>query len=214
MDENLEADIPADSLPNTPQNPSNEPVPQESGTPTTDSKTPAAAEPANAANETTASVGDFTFRYAKSFGTGLNGKEGDTVSLKIGIPAKKEKVNTTLYPRSVQFDIKLNIAEGEINKLKVPVRLTVPVPLGFNINRLVVLHYNEDGTYEKIIPRRNSDETVSFAVTHFSTFVFAEEAEGVSPKTGEETDWMIFCLLAGAFILLLQSGNVVKRVRE
>jgi hypothetical protein len=54
--------------------------------------------------------------------------------------------------------------------------------------RLVILHYKADGTYETISPYDNGDGTVSFTVTSFSPFIFAELQEEDNEQSKEQID--------------------------
>lgn len=78
------------------------------------------------------------------------------------------------YKNTIQVDFSLS---GAVPELKVPVRITVPIPENVNPEFFHVLHYSNDGTYEDIWPLEIDREarTASFTVTHFSTFVLAEE---------------------------------------
>ncbi|MCR5756034.1 MAG: LPXTG cell wall anchor domain-containing protein, partial [Acetatifactor sp.] len=127
-------------------------------------------------------------------GAGFNAKPGDTVRLNIAIPVKQEKVNTSIYPNAVQLDIKLVSDSGEIKNLKVPVTITMPVPQGVKKDNLAILHYKTDGSYDVLIPKQNADGTITFTVSHFSTFVFAQSASVTAPKTGEQIAWTIYGL--------------------
>jgi len=168
-------------------------------------------------------------------GAGLN-VDGGTVSLDVGVPAKKEVVDTNHYANSVQLDIKLVNDGAEVGTLQMPVTITIPIPQGIDVSRLVILHYSADGTFETLKLRNNSDGTVTFTVTHFSTFVFAEDttvassnssggknggtsnqttaadANITSPKTGEVLSWTAYALYlisAGSFL-----AYIVLKKRE
>ena len=78
---------------------------------------------------------------------------------------------------AIQLDFHL---EGiDPGPLKVPVRITVPIPESINPEFFCVLHYLENGKVEEFLyPDMEIDEanrTASFTVTSFSTFVLAEE---------------------------------------
>ena len=66
--------------------------------------------------------------------------------------------------------------------------VTMAAPAGIDVSVLTILHYNEDGTYETLPVRKNSDGTISFTVTHFSNFVFGEkEAEESGNNSGSSS---------------------------
>lgn len=108
-------------------------------------------------------------------GAGLNAYSGQEVVLKISRPGAESPYNPDVYKNVVQFNMDLLI-DGMVKKeLEIPVTITLPVPDGMNIDRLCILHYSSaDGSYETIHPRKNGNGTVSFTITHFSTFAFAE----------------------------------------
>ena len=116
-------------------------------------------------------------------GAALNTGAGD-VTLEMNVTPEEEKidVDTNRYKNSVQLDLKLNTENGYKSTLEVPITITMPVPTGVDISKLTILHYCQDGTQEVISPKNNGDGTITFTVTKFSTFVFAEDA-GTSSGT-------------------------------
>ena len=123
----------------------------------------------------------------KVIGAALNAAAaGSTVSFNIGKPHKDTVVDAMRYKNTIQVDLSLS---GAVPELKVPVRITVPIPENVNPEFFHVLHYSNDGTYEDIWPLEIDREarTASFTVTHFSTFVLAEErTEEDKPGTDPE----------------------------
>ena len=123
----------------------------------------------------------------------LNAAEDNAkVTLNIKKPAKEEMIDATAYKNAIQLDFHLEgIADGP---LKVPVRITVPIPESINPEFFCVLHYMENGKVEEFLyPDMEIDEanrTASFTVTSFSTFVLAEEgidyAKVQTPSNAEE----------------------------
>ncbi len=115
-------------------------------------------------------------------GAGLNADKGQSVKLKID-RAEKEHVLPAMYKNTVSFS--MDIVDSETNEsiltdgeeLSVPVKVTLPVPEGVNLGFLDVLHYHADGTFDKIHPYIDYEKrTVTFVLTHFSDFSFAERA--------------------------------------
>ena len=109
-------------------------------------------------------------------GAGLNAEAGN-VQLSVGIPEKPEYVNDKYYKNTVQLAIELKNDNASIHELAVPISITMPIPAGLDTNKLAILHYHEDGSVESVTLKNNGDGTVTFTVTNFSTFVFAEKAE-------------------------------------
>nr|WP_325194980.1 hypothetical protein [uncultured Oscillibacter sp.] len=118
-------------------------------------------------------------------GANLN-TEGDAkATLNVSAPSK-DAVIPELYNNTVQFSMKLDgVNETEQGQeLKVPVKITMPVPDGIDPDFLVLLHFHSDGTYEEIefpyIFEENGQTFVSFVVTSFSDFAFAQRAFAIS----------------------------------
>lgn len=113
----------------------------------------------------------------KLVGAALSADSGK-IGLDVTVPAKKEYVNDKHYKNSVQLDIKLVNDGTEVGDLKMPINITMPIPAGLDASKLVILHYSADGSFESLKLRVNGDGTVTFTVTHFSNFVFAETNDG------------------------------------
>ena len=139
-----------------------------------------AAEKAyNVKKSVESSIGAIAQKDVKVTGLAINAPAGGNVKLTIKPPATKVdfasywKVNDRT---AVQVDIDV---EG-ITSLKHPVMITIPIPAGLSTSRLVVLHENKDSEgkttgVETIFPINNGDGTITFSVTHFSTFAIANE---------------------------------------
>ena len=168
-------------------------------------------------------------------GAALNAASGN-VSLEVNKAETLKDVNTNRYKKSVQLDIKLNADGTDKSDLEVPITITMPVPTGLDLGKLTILHFCKDGSEEVIHPKNNGDGTITFTVTKFSTFVFAEDhgtggAEGgdgegnndgtndyvenpsdtttvISPKTGDNSVSLSIVLLAA---LATAAGVVASR---
>ena len=78
-------------------------------------------------------------------GAGLNAAAGVT---NVGLKITKEDaagVDSTLYKNFVSLGITLNGADN-VNNLAIPVQITMPIPKGVDISKLVILHLNADST--------------------------------------------------------------------
>ena len=111
-------------------------------------------------------------------GAALNAASGSgTVTFRVSKPAE-EAVVSGAYMNAVQFDLTLNGASS--GELAVPVKITMPIPENVQPENLCILHYTEEnGLREILFPYVFEQDGVwyaSFVVTHFSTFVFANEA--------------------------------------
>ncbi|MCR5754424.1 MAG: hypothetical protein K6G30_06405 [Acetatifactor sp.] len=118
-----------------------------------------------------------------AIGIGLNAAAGNVATLHLSSAPTPVLVNEERYRNAIQLDIKLLLDGTPRERLELPITIRMPILQGLNPERLVVLHYGTDGTYEVITPIVNADGTMQFTVTHFSTFVFAESI--ASPKTNE-----------------------------
>ena len=83
----------------------------------------------------------------------------------------------TEHAHELSFDLSLlvdNIQQhGELN---FPVKVTLPVPTGYDPGT-VALYHQEDGTLTKVDIEKNTDNgTVTFTTTSFSTYVFAQDS--------------------------------------
>ncbi len=115
-------------------------------------------------------------------GANLNTYGKESATLNVG-KADEGVVIPEMYHNAVQFSMSLEgTAEGE-DQLKVPVQITMPVPAGVNPSYLAIIHFRADGTYEEVpFPHIYTDggvQYVSFIVTSFSTFAFAEREDGL-----------------------------------
>lgn len=115
-------------------------------------------------------------------GAALNAASGP-VMLKVTVPETKVDVDTNRYANSVQLDLKLDADGQQKDTLDVPITITMPIPAGIESSHLTILHYHADDTSEVISPRDNGDGTVTFTITKFSTFVFANEKTETEPET-------------------------------
>ena len=115
-------------------------------------------------------------------GAALNTGAGD-VTLEMNVTKEEDKVDvdTSRYKNSVQLDLKLNTENGYKSELEVPITITMPVPTGIDAGKLTIIHYCQDGTTEIVHPKNNGNGTITFTVTKFSTFVFAEEKASTPP---------------------------------
>lgn len=119
---------------------------------------------------------------AKIVGAALNDvPEGtDTITLNIGSP-EKEHVIPEQYHNAVALRFGMGL-DGVVDQenLKVPVRVTLPIPDTINPQFLVLLHYGQDGSMEELgIDRvytfqKEGKWYASFVLTHFSDFILTE----------------------------------------
>lgn len=110
----------------------------------------------------------------------LNGAAG--VEFEKASDEELNNIHVSQYRKKSAINISLT---GDLsNELKYPVLITMPVPSGIHPNKLIIVHIKHDGTTETIEPRINGDGTVSFAVTDFSTFFFADKTSTGNSSSG------------------------------
>lgn len=118
----------------------------------------------------------------KVTGTRFNVADGNSVQLVIGEKAGAGITVNSSYSKAVQLNICLKetaAGSGSVSEvtgnLKMPVTITMPVPTGINASGLVILHDKDgNGTSDETMPYSLSGSNVTFTVTHFSNFAFAE----------------------------------------
>lgn len=128
----------------------------------------------------------------KVLGAALNADDGVS---NVGFKITKEADVATLdskYKNAIPLGITLTNVSTAASGLAVPVTITIPVPRGIDISKLVILHMNADGTVNENFSNGNgysydlNSRTITFTVTHFSTFIFAE-ADDTSTTPGNPT---------------------------
>jgi len=149
-------------------------------------------------------------------GAALNAKAGEEVKLNIAVPVVPENIDSK-YQNAVQIDIKLLSGSKYLENLDVPVTITMPIPSGVSLNNLRILHYHAGAKNgEQVLYSVDSvNKTITFTVTGFSTFVFANEVAQntqtdtntnsnvavTSPKTAD-TNTMLYLMMLGMVCLV------------
>lgn len=112
-------------------------------------------------------------------GAGLNAEPNSTVTFNIekAKPEEEQVYNRDIYKNAVQFSLDLSVNDSKVTELKIPVTVTLPIPEGMDVSKLVILHaHTNDNGFDTIYPKISADKNkMTFTVTHFSTFVFAEQ---------------------------------------
>lgn len=117
----------------------------------------------------------------KVAGLAMNAVSGSAVKLQIKEPLGSSVVS--YLEVNQQTAVELDIEVPGITSFTHPILITMPIPENLSAEKLVILHIirDEAGNYkrqEKISPIINSkDRTMTFSVTHFSTFVFGNTEE-------------------------------------
>lgn len=107
-------------------------------------------------------------------GAAGNGNAGETVKLQVGISEEEVNIDSSLYKNCIKLDLKLMSNSTTISKLNVPVTIKMKAPAGMDTSKLVILHYHTSGEAPEIITPVVDGDKITFSVSKFSTFVFAE----------------------------------------
>lgn len=114
-------------------------------------------------------------RQVSVVGAAFNAAQGQAVNLQMDVTPEADRIPYS-NKKNVQLDIKLVSDNTEIHNLSMPVSVTMPIPQGISATQLVLLHRRADGTMERTAFHVNNDGTITFTVSSFSTFIFAEES--------------------------------------
>ena len=146
--------------------------------------------------------GDVTILGAKLNAAADANNSDKKVTLNVSKPEVDVDVSQD-YINVVQISFDLDHVDYEADdELAVPVMVTMPVPEGIEPFALVILHYHKDGRPpERVSTMRvfkNDKWYVSFSVTSFSPFVFANELtaevkpESLELDVGEKKELNLF----------------------
>lgn len=121
-------------------------------------------------------------------GAGFNTSANSSVQLVINEKDGNGITIDSAYSKAVQLNISLykKTESDSMSKitgtLRMPVTITMPVPAGLDASRLVILHDKDgDGTSDETIVPAVENGKVTFTVTGFSNFAFAEKASSSTP---------------------------------
>lgn len=111
---------------------------------------------------------------------------GNDTTLSIEAPAAQPQIASTTYTVTadpVYVEINLKAYNQPVNyTLSIPVAVTIETPAGVDGNKAVIFHF-VDGKLEEIKPIYNaSANTLTFSVSHFSTFAIAEAENSVATE--------------------------------
>ena len=108
----------------------------------------------------------------------------NAVTLMIDVPSAEHNLGEQ-YGNALGFSMQLtNVSEN----LSVPVQITLPVPSAVDTTGLVLFHYKEDGTSENVaytLSQENGQAYVTFILTDFSDFQFANESYTLGDVNGD-----------------------------
>lgn len=119
-------------------------------------------------------------------GAALNASPETEIQMEIKKPdpekdevSKKQDWFKQNYENAIQFSMKVTGIQNSEN-LAIPITITMPVPNGIDADKMVVIHVQSNGNYQEEVVRNNGNGTISFTVTHFSEFVFAQKKDTAS----------------------------------
>ncbi len=78
------------------------------------------------------------------------------------------------YTNPIKFDLSLTADSTAKHTLDIPIQITMPVPSGINVDKLIILHYHEDGYVEQVNYQKHTNGKISLTTRDFSPFVFAQ----------------------------------------
>ncbi|MBE6994311.1 MAG: hypothetical protein E7423_06715 [Ruminococcaceae bacterium] len=125
-------------------------------------------------------------------GAALNVDPGQSVTLTVDAPGE-ELVASAMLKNAIRFGMTLTDGTGADltptgGYLRVPAKLTLPVPDGVNPDFLVVIHHHADGRNEELFPyvhEKDGRWYATFVVTSFSDFTLAEKCQYKAVGTGD-----------------------------
>ena len=132
-------------------------------------------KPANVAEEAQTLLGGGEISLV---GGALNADPESEVELKVApsakVPVLKQELDNQTFKNKVSFDIKLAInGDDNHSELSFPVKITMPVPDGFDAKSMKLFHIHGDDE-TPVTFNDNHNGTITFTVTGFSDFVFAQ----------------------------------------
>ena len=129
----------------------------------------------------------------KVVGVAINGRNAGHMELAFADSENRVEVGSK-YENAIALDIELVTLGIEKGDLEVPVVITMPIPTGVEKENLVILHYHDKKEPVIIVPTVNEDNTMTFVVDGFSTFVVANESvkddsstDDITPPTDSES---------------------------
>ena len=128
-------------------------------------------------------------------GAGLSATAGSTIGLTVTPVTRSREYDTDIYTNALSFNMSLFEEDGrrrsEITTLDIPVVITLPVPTSIAADRLFILHFLSDGSFERITPVITPDgRHARFCIYHFSDFMMVEQKQssGNTPSNPPATD--------------------------
>ena len=155
-------------------------------------------------------------------GAALNSVEGSDVTLSFSRPDETPTYDGRFYKKAIAVNMDME-GVADSNNLQIPVVVSIPLPNGVESGRFVILHYNKDGSVEKIYPTITYDNGIcaTFILTSFSPFVFAEQAVAYDPlenwvTIGSDTYIENVTVLIGAYKegILVSAGKTDTNIYE
>lgn len=149
----------------------------------------------------------------KIVGTAMNVSGGAvTVNFSEVKKGQEKKINRASYTNAVQVDINLNGAFCDNVKnngvLVSPITITMSPPTGVNLSKVVILHYHDTDEKPEEITPAVQNEKITFSVTKFSTFVFAEK---VTTSKKPESNRSVGSGLSSVSSARIQTYGTIKK---
>lgn len=147
-------------------------------------------------------------------GAGLNVTSGNATLTVQSSTQDNLQLDEELKKNAVEIILKDGSTE-QTGALDIPVSVTITVPTGISRSGLVILHMGSNGAVEETLyPIDNGDGTVTFTVTHFSTFVFVggeqSSSSGGDSENKKKDDEKRYGDVVAAQITSAAKGATVK----
>ena len=112
-------------------------------------------------------------------GAGLNAQD-PSEPVQVKISSSDVVFDSIRYKNAIPLEISLDGVKVTEETLAIPVMVSMKIPEGINMEKVVVLHHRADGSLDEKIHQDSlykdyANREIRFTVTHFSPFVIAEE---------------------------------------
>lgn len=112
-------------------------------------------------------------------GIGLSANKGGDLTINMDISSKKLPNSISSKYKTVAIDILPSGAGIDVNNMKLPVIVTLPIPETFDAEKVKLFHIHDDEKPEEMtINVDSSNGELTFVTSRFSTFILAEEKTG------------------------------------
>lgn len=109
-------------------------------------------------------------------GGALNVESDGGAIVKLNVDMAEAPELTQEFAHKIAFDLTLAVNDSELSELTIPVKITMPVPTGYDVNKLKLYHiHNGEESEVKFV--KSGSNAISFMTDRFSTYVFSQNKE-------------------------------------